>query len=152
MPDRPSVRPVVVLGLSLSLAAGCTGTHDQRTSNPPAPEPEISHNPPAPEPEPAPVPAPTPDTIPEVAPAPAPAPAPTGGLPTWDQVPSGHPPGATNPPRPVLVVTTDTHRCFKRWVSPMVPPDRIQREVTDAECADGACGTEIVCPEDKATP
>src|SRR5690606_19222818 len=36
-------------------------------------------------------------------------------LPSWEEVSSGHPAGATNPPMPVLIVTPD-RRCFKDWV------------------------------------
>lgn len=35
-------------------------------------------------------------------------------LPTWDEVSSGHPEGATNPPAPVLAVSADG-RCFKEF-------------------------------------
>ncbi len=65
-------------------------------------------------------------------------------LPVWDDVPSRHPVGATNPPIPELLVTPDG-RCFKNWHSPMVPGPRGDRVVDS--CDDDRCGTEISCPE-----
>lgn len=96
-------------------------------SNPPVPEPMPTANPPAPDFDPSNHPPP-----PEEKPA-------------WDDVKSGHPEGATNPPIPVLVVTP-AGDCFKGWRSPMVPPsadnqDRVQ------ECPDGhECGVAVECP------
>lgn len=68
-------------------------------------------------------------------------------LPVWGEVESGHPDGATNPPRPVLVVLEDRSRCWKEWHGGMQPPTeeimqiggRIISDPTDAN------GTEIQC-------
>ena len=100
---------------------------DQPIRNPPAPEPIIG-NPPAPDPEPTPV----------------------STLPTWDQVPSGHPEGATNPPIPHLVVKPDGS-CFKLWTSPMMrhEPGKIGNYV-DPDCAGDECGVAIQCPDGAA--
>jgi hypothetical protein len=70
-------------------------------------------------------------------------PQPASALPAWDDVASGHPAGATNPPIPELIVTPDG-RCFKAWVSPMMPRDE-RGDRVDAVCAGEDCGTEIVC-------
>lgn len=83
-------------------------------------------------------------------PSEAPVETPASALPIWDDVPSPHPPGATNPPAPQLLVTADG-RCFKRWVSPMLPADARRDQLvpacpgTDPLLED--CGTEIACPE-----
>jgi hypothetical protein len=112
-------RPVLVLGLTLS---ACAHSAD-----------------PAPAPVPAPAPAP-------VEPAPAePAPAPVAALPAWDDVPSPVPPGATNPPRPVLVVTPDGAHCYKQWVSPMMRNPAMGQDRVEACTED--CGTEIACDD-----
>jgi len=74
-----------------------------------------------------------------------------GELPTWDEVKSGHPEGATNPPIPELIVTPDGE-CYKDWRAGMLPPapgepvgDRVQ------ECAEGVdCGTRIQCPQERS--
>ena len=74
---------------------------------------------------------------------------PAVSLPSWDDVPSTHPPGATNPPAPQLLVTPEG-RCWKRWVSPMLPAEA--RRVQLVPGCPGAdpmfedCGTEIACP------
>lgn len=86
-----------------------------------------------------------PTTIAEVADAPADA----NTLPTWDDVPSGHPAGATNPPIPTLVVTEDG-RCFKQWLSPMARRGMILGDRVDTCEAENACGTAIQCPEERA--
>lgn len=68
------------------------------------------------------------------------------GLPTWDDVKSPHPEGATNPPSPVLLVTPDG-RCFKSWEGGMIPPgpDRVEAVTTPATGT-----TQINCPTDRA--
>lgn len=72
-------------------------------------------------------------------------------LPQWDEVPSGHPPGATNPPLPVLEVTQDGTRCFKAWQSPMMRnPDLWAIGGRVLASADAAQGTEVACEVDKA--
>jgi len=89
----------------------------------------------------------TPDLPTEEGPAPETA---DGELPTWDEVKSGHPEGATNPPIPELIVTPDGD-CYKDWRPGMLLPppgepvgDRIQ------ECGEGVdCGTRIQCPEER---
>ena len=73
-------------------------------------------------------------------------------LPSWDEVKSGHPEGATNPPSPFLVVTPEG-RCFKEWRGMMAPPqpgvpfgDRVQ------ECGEeDDCGAEVQCPQPKTS-
>lgn len=131
--------PVVVLGLTLGAAQACTG--------PGAPPPEPIHvNPPPVEPAPEPGLATNPPEPVGEAPEPEPAP----GLPAWEAVPSQHPPGATNPPIPVLLVSPEG-RCFKQWVGPMVPfPARRDRVEPCTEPGD--CGTEVVCPAERAAP
>lgn len=128
-------RAAVVVPLGLSLAA-CGGARsdapvqdavEQITSNPPEP------------------------VVPEVAPSPAPAPtsAPDPSLPTWDEIPSGHPPGATNPPAPVLLVMP-TGECHKAWVSPFMPASLRQDRVLECPNPDeavGDCGPRVQCPE-----
>lgn len=153
-------RHVLVVGLavgalSASTLAGCGNKAD--------PEPPVHGNPPAPEPAPAPPPAPEATGEPPVQPQgdaqlphgnpPAPQPTPAA-LPTWDAVESGHPPGATNPPAPVLVMTPATggsapYRCFKAWVSPMNPSTRnlMADRVEDPLVTQG---TEVQCPEPRA--
>jgi hypothetical protein len=101
----------------------------------PTPTPPLPGNPPIPEATPSPV----PPTNPPVA-----TPAP---LPTWDQVESGHPKGATNPPIPELIVTPDRH-CYKNWRPSMIMPsgpsgNRVQTCPTETP---NPCGTEIQCP------
>ena len=87
----------------------------------------------------------------EVPPGNPPAPSPSP-LPTWAEVESGHPEGATNPPRPVLVVMEDGPRCWKEWVGGMIRPsdDVLQlggRLITDPAQTEG---TEIACPRRQA--
>lgn len=69
-------------------------------------------------------------------------------LPVWDEVESGHPEGATNPPRPVLVVLEDQSRCWKEWQGGMVRPDEEVMKIGGKIIADPAqtTGTEIECP------
>ena len=77
---------------------------------------------------------------------------PAPGLPTWDEVESGHPEGATNPPRPELWVTEDGTDCFKSWQPPTKPDPEVMRDggrvIPDAGHAGAA--TAIACP-DKAS-
>ena len=125
-------RPEVVVPIGLTLA-GCGGTR-QDTPVRDAVE-EITSNPP--------VPVQVPD------PAPAPAPVPDPSLPAWDDVPSGHPEGATNPPSPVLLVTP-SGECHKAWVSPFMPPALRQDRVLECPNPDeavGDCGPRVQCPE-----
>jgi hypothetical protein len=74
-------------------------------------------------------------------------PAPASTLPTWESVESGHPEGATNPPRPVLAVTQDG-RCFKEWVGGMMPPDpNVMSDGGRVISGPGdTSGTEVQCP------
>ncbi len=117
---RTRILVTLSAGAALSVGCGATANTDDRPLGNPPPQEEVHGNPPF-EPD----------------------------LPTWDQVPSGHPEGATNPPRPVLVVTP-TGECYKDWVGSMLMPqphtsDRVQ------DCSAGApntpCGTEIQCPD-----
>jgi len=68
-------------------------------------------------------------------------------LPVWDEVASGHPEGATNPPRPVLVVLEDRSRCWKEWLGGMVPPPKEVRDIGGRVITDPSqtTGTEIRC-------
>jgi hypothetical protein len=67
------------------------------------------------------------------------------GLPSFAEVKSPHPEGATNPPSPVLLVTPDG-RCFVTWEGGMMPPgpDRVVKSAKDM----GA--THINCPVERA--
>ena len=77
-------------------------------------------------------------------------PGPSSELPTWDEVESGHPEGATNPPIPELIVTP-AGDCYKQFRGAMIRPepgevvgDRLQ------ECGEGVdCGTQVQCPEER---
>ena len=137
-PVRPFVR---VLGVALTLngchkeppAAPMSSAPPQitpPTSNPP--EPETTGNPP-------------PEPVPPTSNPPPPT------LPHWDDVPSGHPEGATNPPRPILVVAADTGACFKVWHGGMIPPPADVRAAHGrvvATAADaGERATQVQCPE-----
>lgn len=88
---------------------------------------------------------PPPHRLPTANPPPPPRPT----LPTWDEVASPHPEGATNPPAPFLVVTPERD-CFKVWVSPFLAgqPDKWGDRVR-TDCATEDCGTPISCPEDR---
>ncbi|MSQ03722.1 MAG: hypothetical protein EXR71_17850 [Myxococcales bacterium] len=79
---------------------------------------------------------------------------PPPSLPAWDAVTSEHPPGATNPPYPVLVVARDSGRCFKAWRGGMKPPSADVRNAGGVvvatlpealEILRG--GAEVACPE-----
>lgn len=120
---------VLVAGSALTLTA-CKNKVEP-TTNPPAPIEQPTGNPPAPqmiEPE-----------MTENPPAPP--------LPSWDDVASGHPEGATNPPIPYLYVTPEGE-CFKEWVSPFRAggPDGISDRVRD-DCRTEDCGAPVECPE-----
>lgn len=141
------VSVVTTMGLSTMGLAGCeSGKDDRRTVNPPpppppetataAPTPVIARNPPAPEP-----PSDSPD------------------LPDWDDVPSGHPAGATNPPSPVLQLHPDG-RCFKSWEGGLggLPQDVSSKtfgektfmvRVLAADAAE-VRGKQITCPDGAA--
>ncbi|MCB9763390.1 MAG: hypothetical protein H6739_26725 [Alphaproteobacteria bacterium] len=139
------------LGTALTQAA-CH--KEEPVRNPPAPEVEPpTENPPGPEVQlPPPEEVPTgpslekPDNYNPPRPVTLDPPPPT--TPTWDEVESGHPEGATNPPIPVLAVTPDG-RCFKEFFDPRrVPPEAREndgaRRIADASETNG---TEIYCPE-----
>jgi len=80
----------------------------------------------------------------------------TSSLPTWDEVTSDHPMGATNPPVPVLAIQPDTIRCYKEWYAP-------RRDANFGRDMDGdpsnlelvlpsgsfSGGTEIQCPQER---
>lgn len=121
MKRTPFVR---VLGLAL-VTSGCMMSSDPVKENPPPPEP-LPGNPPLPTPEPT-------------------------ALPTWDQVKSSHPEGATNPPRPLLMVSREPEACFKEWVGGMRPPDpeeaAIDGHVVNTPADAAHLGTQIQCPE-----
>ncbi len=92
------------------------------------------------------------DQLPQPTANPPPPDLDKGPLPTWDQVESGHPEGATNPPRPVLAVMADGPRCWKEWVGGMVPPTEeiLQFGGRIIDDASAASGTEIACPRRQA--
>ncbi len=140
---------------ALLTIAGCAKSNpDGPTENPPPPEvqepepePE-TENPPEPEP---------PDKLEEPIHRNPPPPIdepiePTKTLPRWDEVPSNHPEGATNPPIPVLVVKSEGE-CYKRWTSPFAARAGIKMQPHhDPECdkLDLGCGTQIECPPEAA--
>ena len=163
---RASVVTVVSGGLSLSLAA-CAGKDGARpeTTNPPVPPPvepaagekvgaeadaaregehsgrsvqTLPSNPPPPPPS-DPAPAQTAEADPT-------------RLPLWDEVESGHPEGATNPPRPVLEILADGSRCWKAWEGGMRRPDPELTAIGGRILADASqtTGTEIACPRRRA--
>lgn len=70
---------------------------------------------------------------------------PKKGVPTYAEVKSPHPEGATNPPSPVLLVTPDGD-CYKTWEGGMIPPgpDRVQI----VEPNDWT--TQVQCPSERA--
>lgn len=110
----------------------------------PAPEPEVLRNPPPPE-----APEVIPDAPPTVGQPPTNPPMPRR-LPTWDEVKSSHPEGATNPPSPTLYVARDTGACFKDWLPGMIKPDDDIMAVGGrvyAHESDVVDATKIVCPE-----
>lgn len=122
---HPLVR---IVGLSLAGAAVACQTH-----NPPK-DGTVTHNPPAPDPE--------PPLVPPTGNPPAP-------LPTWDEVSSGHPEGATNPPYPVLYVVRPTQACYKGWMGGMMPPppDIMEANGRVLENGDNLAGlTQVQCP------
>ncbi|MCO4745471.1 MAG: hypothetical protein KC912_11835 [Proteobacteria bacterium] len=129
MSKRPVVR-VLIAGAALSIA-GCKKGGEPAEPPVTAPVEEV-------------------EAIPTA--NPPPPPPPDSNLPAWDEVASGHPEGATNPPSPFLLVTPDGD-CYKGWRGAMMPPrpgevigDRVQ------VCEEGAdCGTAIQCPEPRAS-
>lgn len=122
------MHPIVLIS-GLSLTLGCA-RHDA-----PAPGPAGTpvNDPPPPMRTSNPPPPPLPDAPP-----------------AWDDVPSPHPPGATNPPMPVLAVNSDGTSCYKEWYDPRaVPREALQnggRIIADGE---EVRGTEIACPADR---
>lgn len=80
---------------------------------------------------------------------PSPASPPPARLPTWDEVRSGHPEGATNPPSPLLIVTKEPLGCYKSWRSGMLaaPPDlrAAGGQVVDTPAEVGSA-TAVQCP------
>jgi hypothetical protein len=126
-------RVVVVVAAGAALTVGLAGCSGPKEETPGDPLDMPPGNPPAPDPQPV-----------------VPTANPPAPLPTWDEVPSGHPEGATNPPRPVLIVTPDKAHCYKDWVSGMMAPRPDTSDRVDAcpPAADGSqpCGTEIQCP------
>lgn len=131
----PSPSPVRVLaaGAVLSLSSvACAGRGTAPPGEPAPPAPPRTANPPPP--------------------TDVDAGTPAVNLPRWEDVPSGHPAGATNPPMPVLEVTEDGSRCFKAWQSPMVrDPDLLAAGGRVLASADAATGTEVVCDAAKAS-
>lgn len=83
---------------------------------------------------------------------PPPMPSEASELPSWDEVKSGHPEGATNPPSPFLRVTPDgeCYKFFRGMMAPPRPGEVIGDRVEDCP-AEGDCGTRIQCPEPRAS-
>jgi len=130
---------VTVVTTTVGLAACDSGNGDMRTANPPAPPP--------------------PETASTAEPTAVVATNPPAPLPKWDEVPSGHPEGATNPPSPVLQLHPDG-RCFKSWEGGMSGPPRgvsaqkvggktFQVRILDDSDSD-VRGKQIVCPDGAA--
>lgn len=145
------MKPFVHVIGSAALLAGCirttTTTHNPPQPPQPPPQPPTG-NPPAPvEPPPIPEAQQTPPaTVPEIPPIANP-PAP---LPTWDEVQSSHPKGATNPPFPVLYIARDTNACFKAWLPSMIPPPADIRAAGGRvyeHAAEVSNATQVACPE-----
>jgi hypothetical protein len=135
----------------LSIGAVACGT-PERTNNPPPPDPVPRTDPPTPKGNIAEVtPPPAPEVPTHTMNPPPPEPSPSA-LPTWDQVESTHPKGATNPPRPVLNAVEDGSACSKTWESPMIPPEPIVRQIGGRVVPVGAelKGTLIQCPPQTA--
>lgn len=135
-----SHRVILPLAAGALLAVGCGPKETEIARNPPPLEPE--RPPEAP-------PVAVPDAA--VKPININPPPPGPPLPTWDQVASGHPEGATNPPIPVLNVTP-TGVCYKAWMSPFSARERpiVDSVRTDCDESIDACGTQIVCPPQAA--
>lgn len=100
--------------------------------------------------------APEPNTLPPGNP-PAPGPTepepgpPSAALPTWDEVRSTHPEGATNPPLPVLAVDSEG-RCYKEWSDPRrVPPEVREQGYRALPAGEASTGTEVQCPPEAPT-
>jgi len=139
---------VFITGLSMTL--GCS-THTEPVTDPvtepvtePVPELVPTSNPPPP-------PLPPPDPVPiRTSNPPMPPPMPPAALPTWDDVASSHPEGATNPPAPLLAVSADGERCYKEWRDVRVAPREVLqaggRVMADGETSNG---TEIACPAER---
>lgn len=122
-PPSPVVR-VLLAGAALSV--GLAGSACTK-------EPVVTHNPPPP---------PEPDPLPTTNP-----PAP---LPTWDEVESGHPEGATNPPRPVLEVSEDGAACYKAWFDPrMNLPEVREKGGIVLDPGQAPTGVPVQCPADQ---
>jgi hypothetical protein len=117
-------RAVLILGLGMGACGGPSAQPPVPPPVPPTTPDEMSHNPP-------------PVEMSHNPPMP---------LPTWDQVPSGHPEGATNPPSPILIMTDDG-ACYKKWVGMASAGEKDHRVTT---CAPDECGQMIQCPPDAA--
>ncbi len=133
---RPAI--VTVTASTVLALAGCSKS----------PQPETqTHNPPMPVPT-------NESTDPPAPPSNPPA------LQSWDDVASGHPANATNPPSPLLQLITDG-RCYKQWYGGMMrlPEDTKSmdlggksynvRILTDVDNSFGRT-TAIQCPPDAA--
>ncbi len=141
-----SMKPFVrVVGSTLLTACAGSSGPPGLPGNPPEPEPTLRPVEPGPVQEPLP--------IPEVGGSKNP-PAPEPVLPQWGDVGSPHPPGATNPPYPVLLVASESRACFKAWVGGMIPPSARAREAgglvveTETDVSENhRSATRIQCPE-----
>ncbi len=151
MPPRPILR-IVAAGAALTTMsckspAPTTPPPDKAveteeeftTMNPPPPEIDTDRPTPSAEAE---TPAAPPASAEEALVKPEPIRVnPPRPLPKWDDVPSKHPEGATNPPSPVLIVTPDGD-CYKRWEGGMLPSKGNRVEAVTAD----ASTTKIQCP------
>ena len=73
-------------------------------------------------------------------------------IPTWDEVTSGHPEGATNPPTPLLVINENGTSCYKIWLGQALSEDDLAairaggRILAAGETPED--GTFIECPQE----
>lgn len=122
-PREPLVR-VLLAGAVLSASSSACTKDPQATTNPPPPEHE---QPGQPEQDP-----------------------PTSALPTWASVESDHPPGATSPPMPVLVVNEAGDACYKAWYDPRrVPPEARAKGGVVLDEGEEPSGTQVQCPPEQ---
>ena len=148
-------RTVVVMAAGATLTvAGCRAGREEPVTAPPAESAESTE---VATPDEGSTPAPE-TIVPEVLSpsegpirtANPPRPVTPESLPAWEDVESGHPEGATNPPIPVLAVNADGSECFKEWYDPRVVPEQARatggRVMTEGESSEG---TQVECPQER---
>ncbi len=146
----PSPHPVQVFAAGAALSLASVACADKGPASPVEPAPPDTRDLPPEERDDAVLP-PTNPPPPEQPPATSDGPAVAADLPRWEDVSSSHPPGATNPPVPVLEVTADGTRCFKAWQSPMMrDPALLAVGGRVLASAAAAQGTEVACDPAKA--